>query len=126
MADGRADQGAGIVRAQAPARAHIVHPVGLVGIIARAEIDVGHAVDVDHMAHQRGGEQGSGRGAAGLRAVGQLVDEGGLRLHAPDLRGDGFALDRGKAQPQRARRAFALRKGAQESGEASCGFQLAA
>ena len=64
-------------------RAHSFHPIALVGIVARAEIDRMNAVAVDRMGEQCMAKQGSGRVCPGILDVGELVDVGGTVLDGP-------------------------------------------
>src|SRR3546814_13771190 len=71
-----------------PQRLVPVHPVALVGVVAGAEIDARDAVDRDHMAEQRGGQQGAGRRFQTVLDMRALVDDGGAALDRPLLRRD--------------------------------------
>ena len=67
-----------------------------------------------------------GDSALASSRISELVDPGGAILDQPELHGDRLPVLARDAEPQRPRRAFLLGQRAQEGGEPSSGFQLAA
>src|SRR3546814_8519855 len=90
--------------------------LALIGVVAGAEVDAFHAIDLDHMAKQRGRKQCARRGLQAVLDMRELVDEGGAVLDRPILRRDRHALDPRDSHAQESARTLGLGKGAEQRG----------
>ena len=105
--------------------AHMVHPFGLIGIIAGSKIDKVDPVDIKHMLKKCSRQQCAGRGLHVPFVMRQLVDHRGTVLDRPELRRHRLPINIGKTQSQRARRSLALCKLAQKFRTALAWFPTA-
>jgi hypothetical protein len=105
-----------IVQVEPVERALRVHPVGLVGIVAGAEVDDHRPVAIDYMFEHRRTQHRAGRVRLCRLVISEFVDGRDVPVDRPQLRCDRAALIESQPEPQRTPPAGLLGKGAQESG----------
>ena len=111
---------------EAEARADLLHPAGLVGIIASSEIDQPDPVTVDHLFHQRSREHTACGELLRIHAVREFVNPGRAVLHGPELGRDGASVMPGERHAQPASAPFLFREATQQLWIPFLGFPASA
>jgi len=84
----------------APAAAPARQPEALERIVAAAEIDLRHAIGIEHVTHHLGGEQRADGQVRGGTVMRELVDGGLAAFDQPDLAGDRPVAGEGQPHAQ--------------------------